>query len=46
MFYPLPKPKYDFCPIYLKWYQLRHVLMVQIPGAAELKPQLQNDDEP
>ena len=28
------------------WYQLRHVPMVQIPGALELKPHLHSDDDP
>ena len=43
--YPLLGPKNDFMPIWPMWYQLRHVLMVQIVYALKLKPHLHNDDD-
>ena len=46
VFYPLPRPKTDFWPFLLMWYKFRHVLVVQISCALELKPHLHNDDDP
>ena len=36
----------EFWQIWPMWYQFRHVLMVQITCALELKPHLHNDYDP
>ena len=46
MFYPLPRPKNDFLPIWAMWYQFRHVWMGQMTCALELKPYSYNNDDP
>ena len=43
---PLPWPKNNFLPIWVMWYQFRHVLMGQMTCASELKPYFHNNEDP